>query len=230
MQYLFAQWYDPLEWAGALYGAESMPKLLTSMFGNFYIRSEAVEPLYPPDLQQPQLELPFVPGRVWSYTGGPHSAWGPNGALSAIDFAPPSSESGCVDSDEWVTAMAPGVIVRSENGLVIEDLDGDGIEQTGWNIMYLHIATRNRVEVGTVLETGDKIGHPSCEGGNATGTHTHVSRKFNGEWILADGPLPYVLSGYTAHYSGEPYEGTLVNGDDVVVASPLSSNISQIYR
>lgn len=230
VQYLFAQWYDKYEWAGALYGDDGMPKLMEKMFGSYLERAQSVEPLYPPDLQQPSLELPFVPGRVWSFTGGPHSAWGPDGALAAIDFAPPAMESGCVESNEWVTAMAPGVIIRSENGLVMEDLDFDGIEQTGWDIMYLHIATKDRVEVGTRLETGDKIGHPSCEGGNATGTHTHVARKYNGEWILAGGPMPFSLSGYVAQNGGEPYKGTLVNGNTSVIADPLSSKKSFISR
>ncbi len=155
-------------------------------------------------------------GRRWAFTGGPHSAWGPDGALAAIDFAPPSSKSGCVLSNEWVTAMAPGVVVRSENGVVILDLDGDGIEQTGWNIMYLHIESRARAPVGTRVETGDKIGHPSCEGGISSGTHTHVVRKFNGEWILAGGPLPFTLSGWVAANGSEPYKGSLTNGSEVV--------------
>ncbi len=230
VQYLFAQWYDKVEWAGALYGDQSMPKLLGTMFGDYLARSQSVEPLYPPDLTQPSLILPFMPNRVWSLTGGPHSAWGPDGALAALDFAPPSTTSGCVDSQEWVVAMAPGVIVRAENGQVMQDLDGDGIEQTGWDILYMHIATRDRVAVGTYLQTGDKIGHPSCEGGSATGTHTHVVRKYNGEWILAGGPMPFDMSGYVAVNGDEPYEGELVNGSKVVTADTISSPRSFISR
>jgi LasA protease len=230
IQYLFAQWYDPLEWAGALDGENSLPALMEKMFGNYYIRAQSVEPLYPPDLQQPVLELPFQMGTSWTFTGGPHSAWGPDGALAALDFAPPSDDTGCIQSHEWVVAMAPGVIVRSELGLVMEDLDGDGIEQTGWDVMYFHIATISRVEVGTRVETGDKIGHPSCEGGISTGTHTHVVRKFNGEWILAGGPLPFTMSGYVATTGSEAYQGTLVNGSEVITASSIGLYGSQIKR
>ncbi len=73
------------------------------------------------------------------------------------------------------------------------DLDGDGNEETGWVIVYLHIATEGRVPVGTWLAQGDKIGHPSCEGGKSTGSHLHIVRKYNGEWVPADGP-PMPLS------------------------------------
>lgn len=232
IQYLFAQWYDPLEWAGALdvNSEVSLPSRMITMFGDFHIRAQSVEPLYPANLAQPYLELPFRVGPTWGFTGGPHSAWGPDGAMAALDFAPPSSEPGCVQSNEWVTAMHSGVIVRSENGLVMQDLDGDGNEQTGWNIMYFHIETRGRIAVGTVVETGDKIGHPSCEGGVATGTHTHVARKFNGEWILAAGPLPFAMSGYVAAGGEVAYQGLLVNGNEIVSANGLGSYASNIRR
>lgn len=230
VQYLFSKLYDKLEWSAALYGGNSMPALMEKMFGNYYIRAQAVGPLYPPDLKQPELELPFQAGITWTFTGGPHSAWGTDGALAALDFGPPTGKPGCVSTDLWVTAMAPGVIVEAENGRVIEDLDGDGIEQTGWNIMYMHIETRDRIAVGRRVETGDKIGHPSCEGGVSTGTHTHVARKFNGEWILADGPLPFVMSGFTAHNGDVPYAGTMTNGDHTVTADPLASPKADITK
>jgi hypothetical protein len=114
--------------------------------------------------------------------------------------------------------------------VVIEDLDGDGDESTGWVIMYMHIATLDRVELGTYLDTNDKVGHPSCEGGIAGGTHLHIARKFNGEWMLAGGPVPFVLSGYTAVNGDIDYEGSLVNGEDTVIASPVSAPRSLITR
>jgi murein DD-endopeptidase MepM/ murein hydrolase activator NlpD len=228
LQYLFAQWYDPIEWDDALYGSHSMPALMESMFGSFWARR--IDPLYPTDLRQPMMVLPFYSGRTWSYTGGPHPAWGAGGSLAALDFAPPSTESGCVQSPEWVTAVAPGLVVRTATGVVIEDLDGDGDESTGWVIMYMHIATLDRVELGTYLDTNDKVGHPSCEGGIAGGTHLHIARKFNGEWMLAGGPVPFVLSGYTAVNGDIDYEGSLVNGEDTVIASPVSAPRSLITR
>jgi murein DD-endopeptidase MepM/ murein hydrolase activator NlpD len=229
LQYLFAQWYDPQEWNSALYGDNSMPALMEKMFGSFWERSKSVEPLYPTNLTQPTMQLPFVTG-TWSFTGGPHPAWGPGGALAALDFAPPSSESGCVRSDQWVTAVAPGVVVRVGDGVVIEDLDGDGNELTGWVIMYLHIETRDKVALGTRLNTDDKIGHPSCEGGEAVGTHLHIARKFNGEWMLAGGPVPFDLSGYVASNGDAPYLGSLSNGIITVIAAENSAPKSAISR
>jgi hypothetical protein len=96
--------------------------------------------------------------------------------------------------------------------------------------MYLHIAKEGRIQAGSWVEAGEPIGHPSCEGGFSTGTHIHLARKYNGEWIVADGPLPFVLSGWRVVAGEKPYEGKLVRGDQVVIASPLSPSASQIIR
>jgi LasA protease len=217
--YLFAQLYDEPNWAGAMYSAEGLPALYKTMFGDPWVRALTVEPLFPATLSQPSFELPFARGKRWSFTGGPHSAWGPDGALASLDFAPSTTIHGCYNSDEYVTAMASGTVVRSETGVVVVDLDGDGSELTGWVIMYLHIATDGRLPVNTWVNQGDPIGHPSCEGGQATGTHVHVARKYNGEWIEADGPLPFELSGWIAHKGDAIYLGTLTKDSSVVTAS-----------
>jgi LasA protease len=200
------------------------------LFDDPFARVDRFEPLYYPTLTQPSLELPFFVGQRWSFTGGPHGAWEHDGARAALDFAPPSSVSGCAVSDLWVTAAAPGVVVRSENGVVVLDLDGDGQEQTGWDLLYLHIASADRVPQGSRLEEGDYIGHPSCEGGVATGTHLHIARKFNGEWMLADGPLPFVLSGWRAQAGSQPYEGALVRGTSLAVACRCASSDTLVWR
>ncbi len=219
VQYLFAQIANQDEWGASLYSPGNLSELHERLYGNPWLRAQRFEPLYPTDLKQPILELPFRPGQSWSLSGGPHSAWGPDGALAALDFAPPSNFHGCAESNEWVTASAPGLVVRSANGVVMVDLDGDGYEQTGWAILYLHIATKDRVPVGTWLNQDDIIGHPSCEGGMATGTHVHMARKYNGEWILADSPMPFVLSGWMAHAGDKPYLGKLTKGTMIANAN-----------
>jgi murein DD-endopeptidase MepM/ murein hydrolase activator NlpD len=131
--------------------------------------------------------------------------------------------SGCVPSLEWVTAVAAGKIVRTGQGTVLLDLDGDGRESTGWVILYLHIADQDKVQAGAYVEVGDRIGHPSCEGGTATGTHVHIARKYNGEWIPADAHIPFDLGGWVAEPGPQEYQGTLVRGDQVVTACTCSS-------
>jgi LasA protease len=230
LQTFMAKGRTQRDWETALYAAGNITELYEEMFGNPWLRAQTVEPLYPPSLTQPPLELPFRPGAIWSFSGGPHSAWGPNGALAAIDFAPGSTISGCIPSNQAVTPMAAGLVVRSENGVVVLDLDGDGREQTGWAIMYLHIYSKNRVPAGNWMEMDQIIGYPSCEGGVSTGTHVHVARKYNGEWILADGPLPFVLSGWQAVAGDHPYSGFLVNGGNIIPASQVGSFESRIVR
>ena len=157
----------------------------TQLFGSPF--DYDVTPLLPPGLAQPPLQLPFEPGVTWSFTGGPHGGWDSGSAWAAIDFAPPGEPAGCVTSDAWVVAIANGWIVRTGIGEVIEDLDNDGYEQTGWDVLYMHIETRDRIEPNTYVYAGERIGHPSCEGGVSNGTHVHLARKYNGEWIPADG-------------------------------------------
>jgi LasA protease len=96
--------------------------------------------------------------------------------------------------------------------------------------LYMHIASRDRILVGTWVNAGDHIGHPSCEGGIATGTHVHIARKYNGEWVAAGDPLPFVLSGWTAHAGDAPYKGTLTKGDQTVTSSQTSTGGSLIIR
>jgi murein DD-endopeptidase MepM/ murein hydrolase activator NlpD len=228
--YYFAKVYDTQTWAKMADINHGLPALHERMFGSPWVRAMGIEPLYPPDLTQPPLILPFVINQVWALTGGPHGAWEHDGALAALDFAPGSTESGCVKSDMWVVAAAAGKVVRSEYGIVVLDMDGDGYEQTGWDILYLHIASDGRVALGAWVEKGDLIGHPSCEGGEATGTHVHIARKYNGEWIPADGPIPFNLDGWIAHAGGQPYLGSLTRGDQTVTASQVGSYESVLRR
>jgi hypothetical protein len=230
LQYFFGQLFGFEDCAQALDLETGFPALYEQMFGNPWERAALVDPLVSSDLEQPVLTLPFEPGKAWAYTGGPHMSFEGSGPLAALDFAPPSAETGCWQSDDWIVAMTDGLVVRSELGVVIQDLDGDGHEQTGWVLMYLHIEERDRVPLGTYLKTGDRVGHPSCEGGRATGTHVHVARKYNGEWIPADGDIPFVLDGWLAHNGDEPYLGTLTRNGETVTAHQYGSYVSRIAR
>ena len=230
LQYYFAQLYSGQEWVDALNIETGFPALHARMFGNPWERAQTVEPLFPPGVAQPPLTLPFAPNWVWSLTGGPHGAWEHDGAFAALDFAAGANTPGCVESMAWVAAAASGLVVRTGPGLVVVDLDGDGKEQTGWVLVYLHVATKDRIPTGSWVATGDYLGHPSCEGGVSTGTHLHLARKFNGEWVPADGPLPFNLEGWIAHAGEAAYKGTLTRDGKTVVASTVSNAASFISR
>ncbi len=230
IQYYFAKKMTRTQWAQAIDPKTGFPAFYAQMFGDPWARAQSIEPLFPPNLVQPDLVLPFEPDQEWSYTGGPHSAWEHEGAMAAIDFAPSTDSAGCVESEKWLVASESGLVVRSGNGVVVLDLDGDGYEQTGWNLLYLHVDTLDRPSAGTWLDKDDRLGHASCEGGVSTGTHVHFARKYNGEWILADGPVPFVLSGWTVHAGKNPYEGTLTKGDQTIYADPVGTAKSIIFR
>lgn len=222
------QSYFSLHFPPGLYAQAISPQGMAATYISLFGDPWNVEPHIPGSLRQPFLRLPFEPGKIWAYTGGPHSAWGDDQPLAAIDFAPPSVVGGCSETDEWAVAVADGLVVRSGEGVVVLDLDGDGDERTGWVIFYLHLATRDRVPTGTRVVSGQPLGHPSCEGGKATGTHVHIARKYNGEWILAEGTLAFNLDGWVAANGSSPYLGTLKKQGRVVEACVCSDQASQI--
>lgn len=229
IQYYFAQTHTRAEWDQAV-SSNGFAALYARMFGPIWERASAFEPSLPNGLTQPELSLPFEPGHLWALTGGPHSAWEEHGALAALDFAPGAMEQGCVKNDAWVLAPAAGKVVRTAPGVVMLDLDGDGYEQTGWVILFMHIRSDGKALTNQVLAKDDHIGHASCEGGVSTGTHTHIARKYNGEWILADGPLAFNLDGWIAHNGEAPYKGSLTRDDKTVIACTCSTFQSNIIR
>lgn len=190
-------------WVGE--GPESFSATYRRLFGD--PEQYAIEPLVPVDTALPALSLPWATGHVWHHTGGPHGGWGDGSAWAALDFVPDEGSLGCQPASSFATAAAPGLIVHSQDGVVMVDLDEDGHPETGWVLLYLHVSTRDRVEVGVDVDVGDRIGHPSCEGGFSETTHLHFARLYNGEWIAADGPLPMVLSGWRFYSDGSAYDG-----------------------
>lgn len=227
---LFSRHHSLNEWLRIMDENSGFPAFYRNMFGDPWARDDALGNLFPPGFKQPYMTLPFAPGATWSFTGGPHSAWGTDGPLAAVDFAPRNETPGCFVTPLWALAISAGLVVRSENGLVVVDMDGDGSEQTGWNILYLHIAEKDRVAVGQWVDQNDLIGHPSCEGGMSTGTHVHIARKFNGEWMLADGPVPFVFGEWTVYAGDKPYLGKMINGDREVIADVYGQAWSLITR
>lgn len=227
VQHFFSLLLGKEEWDRAV-TQDGLFATFYQMFG--YPFDYAIEPLLPPDLAQPPMQLPFERGDIWSFTGGPHGGWADGSGWAALDFAPPGPAQGCVQRDAWVVAVADGLILRADIGAVVQDLDGDGYEQTGWTVLYMHIDTRDRVEAGKYVKAGERIGHASCEGGYSTGTHLHLARRYNGEWITADGPLPFVLDGWVSSGDGVLYNGFLTRNGVVVEAWEERRSENQISR
>ncbi|MFQ5942141.1 MAG: LysM peptidoglycan-binding domain-containing M23 family metallopeptidase [Anaerolineales bacterium] len=224
VQMLLAGLHDSDEFEHAI-GPQGFISTFQDLWGNPFDRAAD---LIPAQLTQPSLGLPFAPDRIWDFTGGPHFSWGTSLPMGALDFAPPAEETGCIPSEEWVTAPASGVIIRSDEAIVELDLDGDGYGGSGWVLFFFHMAEDNRIAEGERVQPGDLLGHPSCEGGRSTGTHFHLARRYNGEWFSAAGAVPFVLDGWVADGADEPYEGTLTKGSKVVPACTCSTQDNRI--
>lgn len=214
-------------------GPDGLYATYNQLFGNPF--AYTYEPILPSGLAQPPLELPWASGETWYFTGGPHGAWNTGSAWGALDFVPAAEQAGCVPTDAWVTAMAPGIVARSGNGAVVVDLDvganeSDGYAGTLWAITYMHLETRDRAAAGTRVATGDRLGHPSCEGGFSNGTHVHIVRSFNGRWISADGALPFEMGGWLSSGAGAEYDGYLKRGNVTKGACVCREDVNSITR
>lgn len=223
LQFFFVQASDVIGYHRAI-GQEGFIQTYLRLFGDPW----DAEPHIEGSLLQPEMMLPYENTISWAFTGGPHTGWGNMAPWAALDFAPPSEKTGCFPSNLPATAVADGLVVRDGEGILVLDLDGDGDERTGWVVFYLHVAERGRVPVGTWVEAGDPLGYPSCEGGKSTGTHIHIARKYNGEWIIADGVIPFVLSDWEPVRGDEPYKGYLIKDDYIVIANTNPDNRSEI--
>lgn len=226
LQYFFSRTQSGDQYETSI-GASGLLKTYSALFGDPFAEEGVV---IPGSLRQPILTLPYRRSQVWTYTGGPHTAWGTGEPLAGIDFAPPCDRPGCatLNPQTQVIAMADGLVVRSGDDGVVLDLDADGDERTGWALFYLHLAANERVVLGRELKVGDPMGYPSSEGGEATGTHIHIARKYNGEWLLADGPIAFNVDGWIVHEGSAPYLGTLTREGFTVTACTCSDLYSAV--
>ncbi len=226
-QNYYSQNFTAEDYSRAISGG-GIAQTYRNLFGDPWQADKDAAPFIPVSLQQPAFSFPFPDGETWVLTGGPHTGWGSLHPWAALDFAPPAVVGGCIPTNKYAIAVADGVVVRSQPGVVMLDLDGDGNERTGWDILYLHLATEGRAQVGKVLKQGDPVGYPSCEGGTATGTHVHIARKYDGEWMPADSVIPFNLEGWVAHAGNFPYEGTLTRGNSQITACDCSDFRSHV--
>ncbi len=208
---------------GSSYKAASPANDLMATYTRLFDEPWAYQvPLFGPGVSQPILSLPFASDHPWLFTGGPHGAWGPESGWAAVDFAPKWDRERRT-SDNEVIAVADSVVARIDPGVVVLDLDGDGHESTGWAVMYLHVVPSDRIAVGSRLAQGDLVGYAAEVGGVTYGLNLHFARKYNGEWISADGPLPMDLGGWRVRAGGEPYQGVLFREGCELLACPCAS-------
>jgi LysM repeat protein len=227
VQHYFSQMFNLNQWSKAV-SEDGFVNSYIKLFG--YPFDYSYIPLVPEDLSQPTLQLPFEDDVVWLFTGGPHGGWDTGSAWAALDFAPSDDDLGCRPSKDWVVAVADGFITRSDHGVVVQSIDGDPYDQTGWSIFYLHIDNQDRIDVGSLVKAGERIGHPSCEGGISYGTHLHIARRYNGEWIPTDQNVPFNLDGWISQGLGAEYQGLMVLGDQAIRAEDTKTDFNRIER
>jgi hypothetical protein len=179
--------------------------------------------LVPDGLRQPEFRLPWTDGERWHYTGGPHDSWGDGSPWGAVDFTS-QTPTGCQPLPEWTLSMSDGLVTRSTNGEVVVSMDPARDDRVGWSVLYMHIHSSGRVKVGSVIKAGDRIGHGSCEGGQAVAAHVHIARKYNGEWLPSVGSVPFVIGGWLVTETTGEFQGEMIK-DGVVHTADESRRI-----
>jgi len=58
----------------------------------------------------------------------------------------------------------------------------------------------------------------------------HIARRYNGEWIPADGGLPFVLDGWVSSGDGIEYDGWLTRSGTVLEAFDGRTDSNQVSR
>jgi LysM repeat protein len=229
VQNLFSKLDDRAAWQVDMGNAEgSLFYTYFFLFGSPF--DFAVDPVTPDWIHQPRFALPFERGVTWAFTGGPHGGWDAGSAWAALDFAPIDETLDVCQSVEWVTAVTNGLIIRADDGQVVQDIDSDGYEQTGWVVLYLHVDTGDLIHAGDTIKGGDRIGHPSCLGGKSDFRHLHIARKYNGEWVSAGGAIPFVFDGWISSSTGNEYDGFLTRGNIQLEALEGITEVNMITR
>ena len=112
---------------------------------------------------------------------------------------------------------------------MVVDLDGDGLEETGWNLIYLHIATTDRVPVGTWLEQGSGSDTPAVRADRPRGRICIWPANTTANGCRRKAPWPD-LQGWEARAGRFDYKGWLVRGDQVITANLFGAQEAHISR
>ena len=234
IQYLFARMLAQSSWEEALYGANGFLATYLNMFGDARACARSAEPLFPQEMQLPNLELPFAPGEAWALTGGLHSDWITGTPLGALDFAPVTGEAALCRLTSLGPAPAAGPgwsRVPSEACSNWRWWMRPGILPAGScstctllkKIAFLREQWSSRMmrSVSSLLREGGQLqGRMSiwlaCTTGNGL---VQVAALF-----------PFILSGWLTVPGKSAYHSSLVKGDRVVTSDINGSGSAIIIR
>ena len=199
----FVAYWDQSQWQVAVEYAPNYAELLKAappaILSPVHLAGLATPGLAMPSqtLDAPQLGLPWALGETQYLTGGPHSdaAFKRQRPWSAIDFAGGSYH---------VRAAADGVVYLMPGCPYVQINHGNG-----WQTGYYHL-TQIAVKNGQTITRGTLLGRQSLAatcGGQATGTHMHMTLRLNGQFQNWHGQA---IGGWRIEEGASPYDGCLL--------------------
>ena len=178
IHYVMAQWYGQAEFEQAV-GPQGFVLTYRALFGDPFADEQQ---LMPGELNSGRDGLALRAREGLGLHRRPTPLLGESSPWGALDFAPPSTITGCISSPEWVVAVADGVVARSDSATVVLDLDGDGDERTGWVVFYFHLDSDGRVGQGREYRAATTWGtlHAKADGRPARMCTLHAATMASG--------------------------------------------------
>ncbi|HSN93644.1 MAG TPA: LysM peptidoglycan-binding domain-containing protein [Anaerolineaceae bacterium] len=123
-----------------------------------------------------------------------------------------------------VFACIGGTITRLEPSQLVVSYEGTQ-ESQGWSVVYYGVKVKPGLKVGDKVEIGESLGHVDSSGWNAS---FWLARKFNGEWVGANGVVPFNLGGWKLAMDSDGRNLTMQKPELTIYSQPSKSQINLI--
>ena len=98
-------------------------------------------------------------------------------------------------------------------------------ENQGWSLVYYGLSAKPGLKVGDRVEIGESLGHIDAGAWNGS---FWLARKYNGEWIGANGIVPFALGGWKLALDKDGRNLTMHKPELTIYSQPSKSQANLI--
>jgi LasA protease len=123
-----------------------------------------------------------------------------------------------------VFASIGGTITRMDASQLV--VSQAGMRETqGWSVVYYGVNVKPGLKEGDMVEIGESLGHVNALAWNAS---FWLARKFNGEWVGANGVVPFTLGGWNLAMDKDGRNLTMHKTEMTIYSQPSKSQSNLI--